>query len=172
MKEKQIIKGFKGSWRGECRGLQYEVGKTYSMRCRPQICARGYHFCENVDDVFEYYPYDEMLTMFEVEALGMTFSSGNKSVTNKIRIVREIPFEEYSKLLKRYKFNKQRLVTYKEEVNGEWRKYRYNQQGVMTRLVRSDGYWKTYKFRKGECVELIDSYGAHVKYKDGKPIKV
>lgn len=40
----------------KCRGFQYEVGKTYSMPEKPEICERGYHCCTALSEVFNYYP--------------------------------------------------------------------------------------------------------------------
>ena len=38
-----------------CRGFQYEVGKSYEMDGKPEICGRGFHACENPFDVLDHY---------------------------------------------------------------------------------------------------------------------
>ena len=49
------MKGFKGFNKDlKCRGFQYEVGKSYEEE-EAKICNRGFHFCENPHDVFNYY---------------------------------------------------------------------------------------------------------------------
>ena len=74
-----------------CNGFQYEVRKEYSLEGELEICRNGYHFCENPFDCLEYYDNikgDKRL--FLVEALGEVISQGDKTVTNKIKIIEEI----------------------------------------------------------------------------------
>ena len=46
-------KGFGSDW--QCRGFQYEVGKSYEMKSA-QACSHGFHACEHPLNVFFYYP--------------------------------------------------------------------------------------------------------------------
>lgn len=39
----------------ECRGMQYEVGKEFSVTGRIEICENGLHSCKNPLDVLNYY---------------------------------------------------------------------------------------------------------------------
>ena len=90
-----MIKGYKvfnPDW--TCRGFQYEVGKTYEHNGPISICGRGFHFCRNAADCFSYYPFNPNNKVAEVIAHGLVESDGTKSVTNKIEIVREIPWSE------------------------------------------------------------------------------
>lgn len=53
------VKGFKvfnPDW--TCRGFQYEVGKTYEEDVTPSVCDRGFHFCKQAKDCFNYYGFD------------------------------------------------------------------------------------------------------------------
>lgn len=51
------IHGFKGYNKNlQCRGFQYEVGKTYEHEGEAVTCESGFHFCEYPLDVFRYYP--------------------------------------------------------------------------------------------------------------------
>lgn len=88
-------KVFNSDW--TCIGFQYEVGKTYEMDEKPRICDKGFHFCKKLIDCFFYYPFDYTRTKIaEVEALGdikgYNSDETSKCCTNKIRIIREIPF--------------------------------------------------------------------------------
>lgn len=57
MDSKNSIRGFKGFDKDlKCRGFQYEVGKYYEQEGEAVCCERGFHFCENPLEVFDYYP--------------------------------------------------------------------------------------------------------------------
>ena len=60
----------------------------------PIVCERGFHFCERAVDCFNYYGFDPKNKVAEIEALGDIDSDGSKSCTNKIHIIREIPWQE------------------------------------------------------------------------------
>ncbi len=85
-------KVFNPDW--TCRGFQYEVGKTYELDADPKCCERGFHFCENAVDCFGYYSFNSENKVAEVVALGEVATDDKKSCTNKIQIVREIPWQE------------------------------------------------------------------------------
>ena len=87
-------KVFNGDW--TCRDFKYEVGKTYEMEESPQCCGRGFHFCTNLADCFNYYSFNTNNKVAEVEALGEIDKDNDdtKHCTNKIKIVREIAWEE------------------------------------------------------------------------------
>lgn len=77
-----------------CRGFEYEIGGTYTLE-KPdklKICENGFHFCPTIGACYNYYPSKETTRICEVEALGEIQKSdeGDKMVTDKIKIVREI----------------------------------------------------------------------------------
>ena len=89
------IKGYKvfnSDW--TCRGFQYKVGETYIHNGNIEMCGSGFHFCQKASDCFDYYKFDSNNKVAEIEAIGLVETSGNKSVTDKIVIVREIPWQE------------------------------------------------------------------------------
>ena len=93
----EIVKGYKvfnPDW--TCRGFQYEVGKVYEEDVEPSGCDRGFHFCLKASDCFNYYKFDSNNKVAEVVALGAVDYSvyDSKVCTNKIQILREIPWQE------------------------------------------------------------------------------
>ena len=97
MTKKKITgyKAFNEDW--TCRGFQYEIGKTYTMKEKPKCCNQGFHFCTNIADCFKYYANNPESTKIAlVEALGDIDKEddASKCCTNKIKIVKEISFAE------------------------------------------------------------------------------
>ena len=89
------VKGFKvfnPDW--TCRGFQYEVGKVYEEHEKPSVCGTGFHFCKQAKDCFNYYGFDPNNKVAEVIALGDVEEDGGKCSTNRIKIVREVTWEE------------------------------------------------------------------------------
>ena len=62
----------------QCRGKQYEVGKTYHED-KADCCHAGMHACENPLDVLYYYPLKDSPRFFEVECGGNVDKSGKDS---------------------------------------------------------------------------------------------
>ena len=79
-----------------CRGFQYEVGKIFEEDVTPSCCDRGFHFCLNASDCFNYYKFDPDNKVAEIVALGDVDRSDKdtKCCTNKIHIIREILWDE------------------------------------------------------------------------------
>ncbi|EGT5005365.1 hypothetical protein DAF95_09510 [Clostridioides difficile] len=90
-----MIEGYKvfnPDW--TCRNFKYEVGKTYEHDGDIEVCEAGFHFCQKVIDCFNYYYFDNKNKVAKIEAIGLIKTDGDKSVTNKITIVKEIKWEE------------------------------------------------------------------------------
>ena len=62
----------------QCRGKQYEVGKTY-YEDKADCCHAGMHACENPLDVLHYYPLEDSPRFFEVECSGNVDKNGEDS---------------------------------------------------------------------------------------------
>lgn len=91
----ETIKGFKvfnPDW--TCRGFQYKVGETFVHNGNIEMCGKGFHFCQKASDCFNYYDFNSNNKVAEVEAIGLVETQGDKSVTDKITIVREIEWQE------------------------------------------------------------------------------
>jgi len=94
-KMSNVIKGFKvfnPDW--TCRGFQYKVGETHHYDGEIGLCKAGFHFCQVASDCFSYYSFNPNNKVAEVEAIGLTETQGDKSVTNCLRVVREISWQE------------------------------------------------------------------------------
>ena len=96
------IKGYKvfnSDW--TCRGFQYEVGKIFEEDVIPSCCDQGFHFCLKASDCFNYYKFCSDNKVAEVVALGdVDYADANtKCCTNRIRIVREIPWDEVLRIV-------------------------------------------------------------------------
>ena len=70
-----------------CPGKFEEEGEIYA-------CGHGMHFCENAADCFNYYSFNPDNKVAEVIAYGDIVRGDDKCCTNKIKIVREIPWQE------------------------------------------------------------------------------
>ncbi len=95
-----VVKGYKAFDADlSCRGFQYEIGQEYEMEESPCTCSTGFHFCKEAADVFKFYDFNaEKTRVCEVESYGEVDEEENKCATNKIRIVREIVWEEFLSL--------------------------------------------------------------------------
>ena len=92
-------KVFEPDW--TCRGFQYEVGKTFEEDVTPSCCNRGFHFCKELKDCFNYYPFNPDNKVAKVIALGEIDEEldDSKCCTNKIQIVEEISWEDVLRMV-------------------------------------------------------------------------
>ena len=95
-KENPIIayKGFDEDL--SCRGFQYEIGKEYCLEGELELCANGFHACQNPLDVFDYYSMSSYTRYAMVELWGdVDFATDNKKLcATNIRIVKEMSIDE------------------------------------------------------------------------------
>ena len=85
-------KVFNPDW--TCRGKQYTCPGTFEESVTPDVCKAGMHFCKMAADCFKYYDFDPKNHVAEVIAHGTVAESDEKCATNKLEIVREIPWSE------------------------------------------------------------------------------
>ncbi len=136
------IKGYKvfnPDW--ACRGFQYKVGETYSHDGDIEVCKKGFHFCQKASDCFNYYRFDSNNRVAEVEAMGAVKTEGDKSVTDKIRIIREIPWEELLTIVNVGK-NCTGINNTGDRNTGDWNTG-YHNTGDRNTGDRNTGYWNT-----------------------------
>ena len=145
MENKNYVKGYKvfnPDW--TCRGFQYEVGKTYEENITPKTCSRGFHFCERASDCFNYYSFSSRNKVAEIVALGDIDTNGVKSCTNKIQIIREIPWDELLKIVNEGK-NCTGLCNTGDCNTGNWNTGDWNTGDCNT------GNWNTGDCNTGNC---------------------
>ena len=128
-------KAFENDW--TCRGFQYEVGQTYEMNVDIEVCERGFHFCENLADCFDFYPFSGDTRIAEVQADGNVKTDGTKSVTDKITIIRELTWDEVLKVCNTGDCNTGKRNT------GDWNTGNWNTGN------RNTGNWNTGNWNTG-----------------------
>ena len=94
--ERIICEGTMKAYKGfdkdmQCRGFQYEEGKTYETD-KAELCETGFHACEDPLNVFRYYPPGSGSKYHEVTLEGVTDekSDDTKRVGTKITVGAEI----------------------------------------------------------------------------------
>ena len=94
-----------------CRGFKYELNHTYSMKEDPIPCSKGFHFCKELADCFNYYHPEKSLLgvwnldtykFLKVKSNGITYKIGDKYCTNNITIIEECTTEEILRAFKKY----------------------------------------------------------------------
>ena len=95
MSEIGVVKGFKvfnPDW--TCKNKQYGCPGRFEEDVTPSVCNEGMHFCKKAADCFDYYRFDPENKVAEVVAYGTVAEDGDKCCTDKLEIVREIPWAE------------------------------------------------------------------------------
>ena len=91
------FKIFKHDW--TCMGKQYTCPGRFIEEGKLEVCGHGMHFCQTANDCFNYYSFDSRNKVAEVIAYGEVVTDGDKSCTDKLEIVREIPWEEVLRIV-------------------------------------------------------------------------
>ena len=96
---KNCIHGFKvfnHDWTCSANGniKQYACPGKFEEEGELDICGHGMHFCQTITDCFKYYNFNSNNKVAEVIAYGEVQTEGSKSCTDKLEIVREIPWYE------------------------------------------------------------------------------
>ena len=95
MSEIGVVKGFKvfnPNW--TCRDKQYSCPGHFEEDVIPSACNQGMHFCKKAADCFNYYQFNPENKVAEVAAYGTVVEEGDKCCTDKLEIIREIPWQE------------------------------------------------------------------------------
>lgn len=90
-----MVKGYKvfnPDW--TCSGKQYTCPGKFEEEGELEVCGHGMHFCQTAANCFNYYSFNSKNKVAEVIAYGEVKTDGDKSCTDKLEIVREIPWDE------------------------------------------------------------------------------
>lgn len=95
------FKVFRPDWTCSPNGntKQYTCPGKFEEEGELDVCGHGMHFCQNAADCFNYYPFDSNNKVAEVIAYGEVRTKGDKSCTDKLEIVREIPWDEVLRIV-------------------------------------------------------------------------
>ena len=103
------ITGYKGTDKDmKCRDYQFELGKQFDMPedADIQLCCSGFHMCQNLKNVFNYYGIGKGNRFFEVKALVRRYNKNghytyehhyDKMTSKSITFVRELTADEIFK---------------------------------------------------------------------------
>jgi len=78
---------------------QYTCPGKFEEEGKLDVCGHGMHFCQTAADCFNYYDFDSNNKVAEVIAYGEVLTEGDKSCTDKLEIVREIPWDEVLRIV-------------------------------------------------------------------------
>ena len=125
------FKVFRPDWTCSPNGntKQYTCPGKFEEEGELDVCGHGMHFCQTAADCFNYYSFNSKNKVAEVIAYGDVRTEGDKSCTDKLEIVREIPWDEVL-----------RIVNIGKNCTGRWN------TGDCNTGNRNTGDWNT-----GDC---------------------
>ena len=95
------FKVFRSDWTCSPNGntKQYTCPGKFEEEGELVVCFHGMHFCQTAADCFNYYSFDSNNKVAEVIAYGEVQTENDKSCTDKLEIVREIPWDEVLRIV-------------------------------------------------------------------------
>ena len=87
-----------------CMEQKFEIGSTYTKTSvkNPRLCTSdGYHYCNTLGQVFNFYRNTGSNRFCEIEILGDHNDDYEKSITTSFRIIRELSKEEINNIIKK-----------------------------------------------------------------------
>ena len=145
-----MVKGYKvfrPDWTCDPTGhnpKQYTCPGKFEEEGELDVCGRGMHFCQVAADCFNYYRFNSENKVAEVIAYGEVLTEGDKSCTDKLEIVREIPWDEVLRIVNLGKNCTGRCNTGNRNTGnrntGDWNTGNWN-----------TGNWNTGNWNTGNC---------------------
>ena len=135
------FKVFRPDWTCSPNGntKQYTCPGKFEEEGELDVCGHGMHFCQTAADCFNYYSFNSENRVAEVIAYGEVRTDGDKSCTDKLEIVREIPWDEVLRIVNIGKNCTGRCNT------GDWNTGNWNTGDCNT------GDWNTGDWNTGDC---------------------
>ena len=96
------FKVFRPDWTCDPTGYnpkQYTCPGKFEEEGELDVCGHGMHFCQTAADCFNYYSFNSENKVAEVIAYGEVRTEGDKFCTDKLEIVREIPWDEVLRIV-------------------------------------------------------------------------
>jgi len=154
--------GYKGTTNFKCKNLTYEVGKTYVFHGQLKLCNSGFHFCDNIMNINISYPLSDKNTkilQIEIPDDAVVINGDNKSVTNKLRVIKVLTPKEIEEISKgKIKYDKNGNAIYLEDSRGYWWKKKYDKNGNVIYYEDSSGYWEKSEYdENGNVIRYEDS---------------
>ena len=141
------FKVFRPDWTCDPTGYnpkQYTCPGKFEEEGELDVCGHGMHFCQTAADCFNYYSFNSENKVAEVIAYGEVRTEGDKSCTDKLEIVREIPWDEVLRIVNLGKNCTGRCNTGNRNT-GDWNTGNRN-TGNRNTGNRNTGDWNT-----GDC---------------------
>ena len=135
------FKVFRPDWTCSPNGntKQYTCPGKFEEEGELDVCGHGMHFCQTAADCFNYYSFNSENKVAEVIAYGDVRTDGDKSCTDKLEIVREIPWDEVL-----------RIVNIGKNCTGRCNTGDCN-TGNRNTGNRNTGNWNTGNWNTGDC---------------------
>ena len=128
---------------------QYTCPGKFKENGDIEVCKNGMHFCEDIADCFDYYGFDSRNKVAEVIAYGKVVKEEDKSCTDKLEIVREIPWEEVLRIVNTGKYCTGNRNT--GDCNSGNRNTGNRNTGNWNTGNRNTGNWNTGNWNTGDC---------------------
>ena len=141
------FKVFRPDWTCDPTGYnpkQYTCPGKFEEEGELDVCGHGMHFCQTAADCFNYYSFNSENKVAEVIAYGEVRTDGDKSCTDKLEIVREIPWDEVLRIVNLGKNCTGRCNTGNRNT-GDWN------TGDCNTGNRNTGDWNTGDWNTGDC---------------------
>ena len=150
MSETGVVKGFKvfnPDW--TCRDKQYTCPGKFEEDVTPSACSQGIHFCKKAASCFNYYQFNSENKVAEVAAYGTVVEESDKCCTDKLEIIREIPWQELLEIVNMGK-GCTGLCNSGNCNSGDWNSGNRN-SGNCNSGNRNSGDWNSGDCNSGDC---------------------
>ena len=141
------FKVFRPDWTCDPTGYnpkQYTCPGKFEEEGELDVCGHGMHFCQTAVDCFNYYSFNSENKVAEVIAYGEVRTEGDKSCTDKLEIVREIPWDEVLRIVNLGKNCTGRCNTGNRNTGNR-------NTGDCNTGNRNTGDWNTGDWNTGDC---------------------